>query len=50
LAPRAHDLVVFQIIDKIVGFGDGSKADRTKKLESIIDIFLFAHHLSPIDS
>lgn len=49
LAPGARNFFGFQVIHKIVYFGNGGETDSTEFIEAIIDLFFAAHFLSPQD-
>jgi hypothetical protein len=49
LASGTHDFVVFQVVHKIIGFGNSGKAYRTEFFESIVYFFYLGHRLSPFD-
>jgi hypothetical protein len=46
-ASGSHDFIVFQVVDKIIGFGNRGKAYRAEFFKSIIYFFYFTHNLSP---
>ena len=47
LASGARNSFGFQVIYKIVHFGNGRETDSSKFIEAIIDLFFTAHFLSP---
>ena len=49
LASGARNFFGFQVIHKIVYFGNGCETDSSKFIEAIIDLFFAAHFLSPQD-
>lgn len=49
LASGARNFFGFQVIHKIVHFGNGGETDSSKFIEAIIDLFFAAHFLSPQD-
>lgn len=49
LASGAGYFSGFQVIHKIVYFGNGGEADSSKFIEAIIDLSFAAHFLSPQD-
>jgi hypothetical protein len=46
LAPAAHDLSLFQKIDKVIDFGDRREANRPEFFKAVVYFFLFTHLLT----